>query len=145
MVGDTNDPNYIQMTRISMRINILHPELSYKITGLCFQIQKELGRFCRERQYADRMEELLKSSRIEYKREVELKKLIPSSPKGNIVNFIINSKIILDLKAKNFITKDDYFQMQRYLQGCNLELGMIINFRSQHLKPKRILNNKFYK
>lgn len=107
MVGDTNYPNYIRMTRI-MKINILHPELSYKITGLCFQIQKELGRFCRERQYADRMEELLKASHIKYKRELELKKIVSSSPKGNIVDFIIDDKIIIDLKAKNFITKDDY-------------------------------------
>jgi hypothetical protein len=43
------------------------------------------------------------------------------------------------MKAKPFILKDDYGQMQRYLQALNLELGIIYNFRDRYLKPKRIL------
>ena len=60
--------------------------------------------------------------------------------KGNIADFIVDSKIVVDMKAKKFITKDDYFQMQRYLKASNFELGLIINFRAPHLKPKRVLN-----
>ena len=48
--------------------NIIYPELSYKLMGLCFQIQKKLGRFCRERQYADSLEELLQTANIKYKK-----------------------------------------------------------------------------
>ncbi len=126
---------------------ILHKELSYKITGLCFQVQKELGRFCREKQYADRLEELLKENGLNYEREFEIKDVHTSQTTGNRVDFLIENKIIVDLKAKNFIFKDDYFQMQRYLRSLDLELGMIINFRSAHLKPKRVLNgeNENYK
>lgn len=119
---------------------IIHKELSYTITGLCFQIHKELGRFCRERQYADRFEELLKELKIKYKREFELNNLENSLTKGNRADFLIENKIIIDFKAKNFITKEDYIQMQRYLKEAKLELGLIVNFRNPHLKPKRILN-----
>jgi len=42
--------------------------------------------------------------------------------------------------AKRIITKEDYQQMQRYLKGAQLELGLIINFRDMYLKPKRVLN-----
>ncbi len=119
---------------------LVEPELSYKITGLCFQIQKELGRFCRETQYCDQLEKLLKLVGINYRREIELQNVQALSPKGNKADFIIEEKIILDAKAKNFITKEDYIQMQRYLKGADLELGLIVNFRSVYLKPKRVLN-----
>lgn len=124
-------------------MKIVYQDLSYKITGLCFQAQKELGRFCREKQYADNLEELIKKSDIQYKREYQLTDFNQGSPKGNKVDFLIEEKIILDVKAKNFITKDDYFQMQRYLQSANLELGLIVNFRDSHLKPKRVLNSNY--
>lgn len=121
--------------------DIVHKDLSYILTGLCFKTQDALGRFGRERQYADKFEELLKKEGINYKREFEIIKIVSNSPKGNRVDFLIDNKIIIDFKAKNFITKDDYFQMQRYLESANLKLGLIINFRDSHLKPKRVLNS----
>jgi GxxExxY protein len=123
-------------------IKLLFPELSYKITGFCFKVHKNLGRFCREKQYADVLELLLKESQIPHKREYEIVDLTSESPEGNKVDFLIDDKIIVDLKAKKFITKDDYNQMQRYLQASGLELGLIVNFRSTYLKPKRVLNIK---
>ena len=123
---------------------LLFPNLSYRLTGLCFKIHKKLGRFCREKQYGDALESLLKENNIDYKREYEIANLKPNGPEGNKVDFLIENKIIVDLKAKKFITKEDYNQMQRYLQSSGLELGMIINFRSTYLKPKRVLNTKKY-
>lgn len=120
---------------------ILHKELSYKINGLCFQVHKELGRFCREKQYAERLSELLGKNDINYKKEFEIKKANINSPKGNRADLLIKNQIILDVKAKNYITKEDYYQMQRYLRGANLELGLIVNSRDSHLKPKRVLNS----
>lgn len=124
-------------------VEIIHKDLSYKIVGICFKVQKELGRFCWEKQYADKFEELLKEKKIDYKREFEIKNFNSDLPKGNRVDFLIEDKIIIDLKAKDFIAKNDYIQMKRYLQGANLELGIIINFRSYYIKPKRVLNNKY--
>lgn len=42
------------------RDDILFPELSYEITGICLQVKKELGRFAREKQVCDRLEQNLK-------------------------------------------------------------------------------------
>lgn len=124
--------------------NIVEKQLCYDITGLCFKVHKELGRFCREIQYASKLEELFKIGKWDYQREYEIKNLAPDSPKGNKVDFVLKFKVLLDLKAKNYITKEDYFQMQRYLQAAGLEVGLIVNFRESHLKPKRVLNTKLY-
>lgn len=121
---------------------VLYPELSYKICGLCYKIHNELDRFCNEKQYADALENLFKMEKVEYKRETPL----PPSFEGenerrNIPDFIIEETIVLDLKAKRIITKDDYYQMKRYLNAFKKELGLIINFREYYLKPKRVLNS----
>ena len=122
---------------------IVYKDLSYKINGICFNVHNELGRFCRERQYADKLEDLFKKSKISYKREVEINKLT-NSPEGNIADFIIENKIVLDAKAKKFITKEDYYQMLRYLKAAKMRLGLIVNFRNTYLKPKRVLNSELF-
>lgn len=129
------------MRMLRMKNNIVYPELSYKICGLCFYIHNKLGRYRNEKQYTDALEQLLKENKIKYIRE----KASPSSFKGekerrNISDFIIDDKIVLDVKAKPFITKEDYFQLRRYLVSCNKKLGLIVNFRQKYLYPKRILN-----
>lgn len=127
------------------RKKLLHRALSYRITGLCFRAHNELGRFARERQYADKLEELLESEHIRYSREAEISRTINGgSPDGNRTDFIIDETIIIELKAKKYITKEDYYQTQRYLHAAGLELGLIVNFRDVYLKPKRVLNTKLY-
>ena len=37
------------------------------------------------------------------------------------------------------ITKEDYFQTQRYLQNLNIKLGLPVNFRDKYIKPIRII------
>jgi len=106
------------MRMLRMKINIVYPDLSYQICGFCFYIHNKLGRYRNEKQYADVLEKLFKENKVKYIRE----KPLPSSFKGekerrNIPDFIIEDKIIIDLKSKDFITKEDYFQMQRYLKS----------------------------
>lgn len=123
--------------------NVLYPELSYKVCGLCFKVHNELGRFCNELQYADALENLLKIEKIEYKREVPLSpSFVGESERRNIPDFTIQETIILDLKAKRIISKDDYYQMRRYLNAFKKELGLIVNFREYYLSPKRVLNKE---
>ena len=122
---------------------IIYPKLSYKITGLCFKAHNELGRFCKERQYADALEILFKEEGIDYRREVALPiKFEGGEIGGNVADFVIEGRLIIELKAKKIITKEDYNQMMRYLSALPAKLGLIINFRNVYLKPKRVINYK---
>ena len=122
MLMDTNDTN-----------KLIYPELSYFLTGLLFSVHNKLGRYCREKQYGDEIENRLKELKVPYKREFIIKE------RGNVFDFLIDNKIILEIKAKSNILKEDYYQIQRYLQSSNIKLGLLANFRSQYLKPKRII------
>jgi GxxExxY protein len=101
-----------------------------------------LGRYRNEKQYCDKFESILKEEWINYQREYNLPPSFNGENKNrNRLDFLIDDKIIIDFKTKDFITKEDYYQMQRYLNSAKLKLGIIVNFRSKYLKPKRILNS----
>lgn len=122
-----------------MRIDIIHKELSYKLVGLIYKTQNKLGRYARENQYANFLENLLKIENMPYEKE----KMISQTGKDiNRVDFLIDKSIVLELKAKPFITKEDYYQLKRYLEFSKLKLGMLVNFRQKYLKPKRVLNSE---
>lgn len=112
---------------------LIYKELSYKINGILFVVQNELTRYCREKQYGDLLEKKFEENGVEYRREVRV------GNTGNIVDFIVENKLVLELKAKPFLTKDDYYQIQRYLQVLGIKLGILVNFRSKYIKPIRII------
>ncbi len=121
-------------------MSLIYPELSYQIVGCCFATHNALGRFSRERQYADYLENELKNKNIPFKREYEIQLDTLNITSRNRVDFIIDDKIILELKAKRVVEKEDYYQIQRYLQSAGFQLGFIINFRNTYLKPQRVIN-----
>lgn len=127
------DTNYTNVKKITQKNKLIYPELSYTIVGICFDVHNDLGRFAREKQYCDLLEDKLRDLKISHKREFHV------NDTGNILDFIIEKKLILELKAKRVITKDDYYQIQRYLQILNIKLGLLINFRNRYLKPIRII------
>lgn len=121
----TNDTNKIE--------KLIYPKLSYQVTGICFEVHNKIGRYARERQYGNALEEKLKEIKIPHKREFKIIKT------GNIVDFLIDNKIILELKTESLITKEDYYQVQRYLQAADIKLALLVNFRNRYLKPIRII------
>lgn len=120
---------------------IILKELSYKINGILFDVHNELGRYCREKQYGDLFENKLKVENFKYERE----KPVPVEGIDNMftnkVDFVINGELLVELKAKPIVTKEDYYQTQRYLSACGLQLGLIVNFRNKYLKPTRVVRH----
>lgn len=115
-------------------VDFLYPDLSYKLNGILMEVLKELGPYSREKQYGDLLEKKLKEYQIAYEREVRI------GDSGNIADFIIDGKIILELKTTPFLIKEHYEQVKRYLYQTDLKLGILVNFRNKQIFPKRILN-----
>ena len=74
----------------------------------------------------------LKEKKISYIREFDI-------GNGNIVDFVVEDKVILEAKAKRLVEREDFYQLQRYLQFSGKRLGLLVNFRNRYLKPTRII------
>jgi GxxExxY protein len=110
---------------------VLYAEESFVINGACFYAQKKLGRFAKEKQFGDVLEVRFNELKIPFKRE-----LVANT---NRIDFILYNKILLEIKAKPFLSQDDYTQVQRYLSILDLELGLLVNFWARSAQPHRVL------
>ncbi len=125
-----------------MKQELVYPELSYEITGFLLEVHNELGRYCNEKQYSDHLENKLRKNKIRYERE----KVLPASFEGeknrNRVDFLVEDKLVIELKCKRMNERNDYYQVKRYLVALDKRLGLIVNFRDKYLRPRRVLNPK---
>ncbi len=132
----------MRMMRIKNDNKIIYPELSYQLNGVLFEAKRRVGRFGNEKQCCDAIEALLQERKISYVRE----KILPESfesekPGRHKIDYLIDNKIILEVKTKPFVTKNDYYQCMRYLAAMNLKLCILVNMRPYYIRPKRILNS----
>ena len=60
---------------------------------------------------------------------------------GFRADIIVENKVILEIKSIEHIANVHYKQLLTYLRVSNLKLGLLINFNSDPLFIKRIVNN----
>ena len=129
------------MKQVVYKSDLLYPELSYQIIGILFDIFTEMGYGYKENQYQKAVEIALKSTGIEYEKELPVK----ISYKGKFVttlylDFLIDSKIVLELKQGSRFNKKDVEQVYNYLKSTNLKLGIIARFTKSGVRFMRIVN-----
>jgi len=121
---------------------IIYKELSHKTQGILMEVRKIYGSGHKEKVYCNAIEELLLRDKINYKREAKINIYSPIT--GNVVgvyrpDFVIDSRIILEIKAVDIIPKNFIDQIYSYLRVSNFELEIFTNFRSPKLYIKRIV------
>ncbi|MBU2542146.1 GxxExxY protein [Patescibacteria group bacterium] len=122
-------------------IGLIHEDLSYILRGIFYEVHNELGRFRNEKQYCDLIEEKIKIKLLSYRREVVLDPSFEGEKKGrNRTDFILENKIIIEVKATPSFSRNDYMQCQRYLVSSGLKLCLLVNFGLNGCVIKRILN-----
>ncbi len=121
--------------------NLLYQEDTYKVIGICMEVHRELGKGFNEVVYGDALEIEFIDNNINYSREtkygIEYKgNLLPHKYKAD---FIIDGKIVLEIKAISCLTDSHIKQTLNYLAVSKLKLGLLINFGEDSLKHRRII------
>lgn len=107
----------------------LYPQESYLIRGACFNIYKKFRNTQKESVYQKSLLQELKSKDLTVEREKQLPVFHLETKVGVYVpDFIINNSIIIELKAKPFLHKEDVQQFWYYLKNSQFRLGFLINF-----------------
>ena len=120
--------------------DFLYEKESYQIRGACFDVYKAFGGAFKEK-IVDRA---LTKSLTKRGLKVDEQKRINILYGGEIIGTyipdkIVNDAIILEIKAKSFITKDDIDQFWKYLKGSDYKLGFLVNFSPMKLEIKRVV------
>jgi GxxExxY protein len=112
---------------------LLYPKLSYEIRGAIFNVYKTLGPFHKESIYQNALASELKKRNITFKQEVVIDIFYEEKKMGVYrPDFIVDNKIILEIKAVEFLPKNDERQLSYYLNGTSYRLGFLINFGSRN-------------
>lgn len=78
---------------------------------------------------------------MSFKREIAVELSFNEEKIGKyFLDFLIEDKIILEIKAKPRFNREDLRQIKAYLKARKLKLGILTNFRGEKLVYKRILN-----
>lgn len=121
-----------------------YKELTGKIIGCAMTVHNELGCGFQEVIYQRALEIEFRKNDIGCIREFEMDIFYKGEQIGTRrVDFLIEGKISLELKAITTLEPVHLAQAINYLEAYNLELGLLINFGNQRLEFKRLVNSKY--
>ena len=119
-------------------------EITEKIIGAAFRVHGTLGNGFQEIIYQRALELELRSISIEFVREFEMPIYYLDQHIGTRrVDFLIDNKISVELKAIIKLEEVHIAQAINYLEAYNLEIGLLINFGNKRLEFNRFTNKKF--
>ena len=123
------------------RKDLAYPELSYKIIGCAFDVYNTLGYGHYEKYYQRALAEAFSSQDLKFQQQADF----PLKYKGkivgrNFVDFLVENKIIVEIKKSEKFSKTNVDQVKEYLKSSGLNLAILINFAKQGVIFKRFVN-----
>lgn len=109
---------------------MLEEKLTYKLRGIFIKVNKEYGHLFKESVYQKLCKEGFLNQGIKFTSQQK----IPLYSKSNqvigfyIPDFIIEGKIIIEIKAQNQISDTHVNQLIRYLKMTKYKIGLLVNF-----------------
>lgn len=120
-----------------------YSEITGKIIGCAMKIHQKMRNGYQELIYHRCLAIEFKKENIMVQDEIELPIFYEGIEVGKRrVDFLINKKVVLEIKAVSELNDTHLAQALNYLEGLNLEIGLLLNFGSKSLEIKRIINNK---
>lgn len=120
---------------------LLYQDLTYKIRKIIFTIRNTYGPGHKEVIYQRLFGQSLKKEAIAFEQEKRIKFY---SEEGKLIgayqpDFVIEDKIIIEIKATRFSSKVYEEQLYYYLRNSKYELGLLINFSTPKIYIKRVI------
>ena len=118
-------------------------ELTGRIIGCAMEVHKILGNGFQEFIYQKALAKEFDLQKISYSKEHEMQIFYKGEEIGKRrVDFFVEEKIMLELKAVIQLEDVHLAQAINYLEAYNMEIGLLINFGCRSLKFKRVMKPK---
>ncbi|MFZ2969881.1 MAG: GxxExxY protein [Minisyncoccia bacterium] len=128
------------MTELNSKDKLLEKELSYKIQGVFFEVYNKYGNAYKESIYQKALEEELIKSKIPFisQKSISIYSLESGKKIGSYIpDFVIDDKVIVEIKAQSFIPRAFELQLISYLKVSKYEIGYIVNFGESKVEFRR--------
>jgi GxxExxY protein len=125
-----------------MKTELLHKELTNDIIAAFYEVYNELGFGFLEKVYQNAL-----AIEIELRGfKVEVQKPIMVYYKGHEVgeyyaDIIVEDKVIIELKAVEYLVEKFELQLVNYLRGTNAEVGLLMNFGQKPEFKRKVFEN----
>lgn len=131
------------MTRKKKVKDFLYEEESYKVRGACFKVYNSLGGGIKEKIIERALSNELLSQGMAVENQMKIDVIYNNEKIGvYIPDIVVNDKIIIEIKSKPFITKEDKKQFWGYLKSSDYKLGFLVGFTPQKLIIERFAHTK---
>ena len=123
------------------RTDLIYPELSYKIIGILFEVYNDMGAGYSEKHYQKAVANAFKENNLSFKEQLPVEVKYKNEKIGlNYLDFLVEDKIVLELKRGEHFSRKSIDQAYSYLRATNFKLAIIANFRAKSLTFKRVVN-----
>lgn len=104
------------------------------------KVHRDLGPGFVEKVYQRALYLEFKSAGLKFDREKKVEILYNGAKIGFFdTDFIIDKKVIVELKATDYIGDVHLAQIMSYLKATKLKIGLILNFANKSLEWKRVV------
>jgi GxxExxY protein len=122
--------------------NLKYADTTEKIIGAAFEVHKCLGNGFQEVIYQRALECEMSRAGLEFAREIDQDiyyKDLPEPIGTRRADFVVEGKVLVELKALTQIEDGQWAQVLNYLKAYRLEVGLLLNFGSKSLTFKRLV------
>ena len=111
---------------------LIENDLSHTVIGAAIEVQRVLGTGLLESAYAAALALELTERGLQFEREWPLHAHYKGHPLGVAyrADFIVQDRVLLELKAQDAVTAADRAQLLSYLRLSGCKLGLLINFHT---------------
>ena len=121
-----------------------YKEITEKIIGSSMRVHATLDNGFQEVIYQRALEIEMREAGLHFERELSMPVYYKGSQIGERrVDFFVEGKIMVVLKAIIQLENAHLAQAKNYLEAYNMQVGLLINFGSISLQFKRLENPKF--
>jgi GxxExxY protein len=117
-----------------------YKELSFQIIGICYKVHKALGPGLPELVYNRALYLEFSKQGIPIETERQYKVFYDQVDVGFYrCDLIVDSKIILELKSEDRLTRNHDVQLFTYLNVTGIKVGYLINLGNRKMEFKRLI------
>src|SRR3989344_5402396 len=119
----------------------VYSELSYRIIGILFDVYNTLGHGHAESVYQKAVALAFSKEGVKFAEQLYAPVVYREKVVGkNYFDFLIEDKIVLEIKKGNYFVKSHIEQVYKYLVSKNLQLGLLVYFAPKTVHIKRVVN-----